>query len=109
MSAAWQVSEGLNTLGATCAQQMPMGQAIGPDTVSSLIEMAHVGLNRLAQEVDRLGEMLRPVRSPIPSQVAEQKAHCGGEPEIIGLLQEICDRISQQSTYVSQIGDELRI
>lgn len=91
------------------AQCQAGGVPIRPDTVRSLLEMAHGRFAELEQEIERLGGLLYPVRSGSPAQTGEDKASYGGDPECIGILRALCDRISQQIVSVRLIADEVRI
>lgn len=106
----------LGSIGPHClANQLTQGQcqAIGipnrPDTVRSLLELAHGRLTELEHEIVRLGELLFPVRESIPSPECAQKAPTGSDPECISLLRALCDRISHQAAHVRLIADETRI
>lgn len=91
------------------AASAAIGVPIRPDTVRSLLEMAHGRFAELEQEIERLGGLLYPVRSSVPAQTGDQKASYSGDPECIGLLRALCDRISQQTVHVRLISDETRI
>lgn len=91
------------------AQCQAIGMPPQPDTIRSLLETAHGRLSELEHEISRLGEMLYPVRASIPSPVGAQQATAGSDPECVGLLRALCDRISQQTAHVRLISDEVRI
>ena len=78
-------------------------------TMRSLLEVANHQLDSLQKEIEKLGGMLSPVRSAIPCGIGQEAANYSGDPELIGTMRYLIDRLAQQAATVRNISEELRI
>jgi|SRR6185312_1447632 len=79
------------------------------DTVRGLLEIAHQQVVELEQEIGRLGEHLMPVRELSVAKDPGCNGSALGEPEVIGLLRGLIERLARQQSIVRAIASETRI
>jgi hypothetical protein len=80
------------------------------ETVTSLSEEAHSRINELAQEIERLGEALYPVRCATDEGVLGQAEQSHDDyPKCIQSLRILVQRISHLSQKVRTIYAEVRV
>jgi len=82
---------------------------ITPDTLRSLLEVAHQHMGLLEQETQRLGESLYPVRTAVPQGNGQKSENISGDPECLASLQVLIDKIRQQTENIRTLTAEVRI
>lgn len=80
-----------------------------PDTLTSLLDCAHYQAQALSDEIQRLGQILEPVRSPIPQVAAQAGGEGSHSAACIASLRALIDRILCHQQAIRMLADEVRI